>query len=172
METQANMEGTRAKVVRCPACCSVFVTDEFCESCGFRLKRVSFRQDFSKGDFYSLRDDYERNLGFLLRRLPRFLSFRLSPHREYRQLLTRRHHFLARVLSHRKELPSGIPGMLLFERGQITREMMSLGFFPREGPQEDGGNLPRYQFIVAALFGYGLLVWASLEVFKRMVSPL
>ena len=48
---------------RCPRCCSVFVLDECCESCGFQFNYNPLGEIFGAKSYFSLTDRYLSDLG-------------------------------------------------------------------------------------------------------------
>ena len=63
----SNFLKRESKVIRCPKCKSVFIEDDICESCSFKLNFNLLGKALSKKSYFTLKSNYSDQRSFLFK---------------------------------------------------------------------------------------------------------
>ena len=112
---------------KCHKCGSVFIEDDFCETCGIRLNNTCTFEPFGNNSFYDLRDDYIEGLGFIFRMFPWTLRFEKTYRRTYVRNLLKRYKDLLEFRGLLDNSNIQICNLCQMEFIELVKELVSYG---------------------------------------------
>ena len=114
------------EIKKCPSCGSVYVEDNFCESCSFQFDFDKIGAPLGERSFYSLQEDFLKNLNWAEKFLDTNNYFLKQKSTSYQRKLLFRYRDLIELLYTQKYFAHR--PYFFYELGDVVQELIHFGF--------------------------------------------